>query len=158
MKLLIEHWRTFADGNSDDDKIIDEAMELCRTYKNGLLIPKNKNQRKFLEQLQEMLVLLEQGQITRRQFAKGMGAGAVMGLAGTGVARAAMSKKGKEKPKAAPDAGGDIGSVAKGAVGLAIQGIVGAFDLITMGVENFVTQCYIDFSSQKVLVSQIHPS
>tara|TARA_R100000234_G_scaffold92326_1_gene60541 strand:+ start:14371 stop:15504 length:1134 start_codon:yes stop_codon:yes gene_type:complete len=148
MKLIIENWRTFANNRSGDDQIINEAMELCRTYKKGLLIPKNKNQRMFLEQLQEMLTLLEQGEITRRQFAKGMAGGAAIGLGGSAMAGLARAG-GKEKTKAAPAASGDIGStgakVAKGAVGLAIQGIVGAFDLITMGVENFVTQCYIDF-------------
>jgi len=139
MKLLLENWRDYSTASTDDNQIVEEAIELCRTYKNGLLIPKNKNQKKFLDKLQEMVILFEQGELTRRQFAKGMGAGfAATALAGTGVARGAMSKAGKTA------AGAEVGVGTK-VLGTGVQLLAAAFDLLTLGAENFVTECFVDF-------------
>jgi hypothetical protein len=143
MKLLIENWRKFANTHSDDDQIINEAIELCRTYKNGLLIPKNKNQKKFLDKLQEMVILFEQGELTRRQFAKGMGAGFAATAVGGGVARGAMSKTGKTAAGAESD-GAQVGAGTK-ILGAGVQLLATAFDLLTLGAENFVTECFVDF-------------
>jgi|TARA_R110002124_G_scaffold58481_2_gene162816 hypothetical protein len=137
MNTLFENWRNFTINQSDDDSIINEAKELCRTYKNGLLIPKGTQERAFLNKLQELLALYEQGEISRRGFVKGMAAGAGLGLAGSSAAAAAKISK---------QSGRGAGTLA---IGKGAQILAKAFDAITMGVENFVTQCYVDFIGRR---------
>ncbi len=141
MKKLFENWRDFTDVQWQDDHIITQAKELSRTYRKGLLIPKNKNQEIFLSKLTEMVNLLEQGELTRRQFAKGMAGGAAIGLGGTALAATARAGTKKGAPAAAA---ADVGVGTK-LLGTATQILAGAFDLITLGVENFVTECFVDF-------------
>ena len=140
MEKLFENWRDFTDVQWQDDHIITQAKELSRTYRKGLLIPKNKNQEIFLSKLTEMVNLLEQGELTRRQFAKGMAGGAAIGLGGSALAATARAGTKKGAAAAATDVG-----VGTKLLGTATQILAGAFDLITLGVENFVTECFVDF-------------
>ena len=142
----MESWRDFVTETRDEDRLFNELKDLCLSFRAGTLITEDVEQKQFLVELDRLYALYEQGQLTRRDLLKrGAASAAALGAAGVlgpKAVQAAFLSPPPAKDTARP-------GLATRSLGRTAQALAMAFDTVTMNMENFVTQCFVDFVGRR---------